>query len=183
MRSSLLFRIIKLLILNDMKKQILLLSLLAITLFSCDKEDDNPAIFFEGAYENSLSIDADKPYYFEIMTFTKAGRVMIENFVIGVESDEPCLQSYSEGTYQLIGEDFKLTLTSSFGPDPAAFDITEGCIAKEDLVNNLNPDFVVSNGVLIFGDSKEDFALQYECNDMLNSISICLGARTFEKID
>lgn len=164
-----------------MNKKILLLSLMAIILFSCDKEEGRPAIYFEGSYENSLSTDTEKANYFQVMTFTKAGKVLIENFVIGVNSDEPCLEGYSEGTYQLVGDNIKLTLTSSFGP--ADFSITEGCIAKEDLVNNLGPDYLVRNGVLIFGDSKENFSLQYECNDMPNMNSICVGALTYEKID
>lgn len=166
-----------------MKKQLLLLSLLAITLFSCDKDDDNPPIFFEGKYENTLSADLEKPYYTEVMTFTEGGKVLIENFSFGVNDDEPCLQAYSEASYQLIGEEFTLKLTSSFGPDPAAFDISEGCIAKENLINYLNSDFTESNGVLIFGESRENFSLQYDCNDMPNTNSICLGALTFDKID
>ena len=127
--------------------------------------------------------DNEKPLYTKEMTFAKMGKVSIENFVYAVNSDEPCLQGYSEATYRLIGEDFKVSLSSSFGPDPAAFDISEGCIPKDDLVNNLNPAYSVSNGVLVFGESGEDFSLQYECNDMPNTNSICVGAITFTKVD
>ena len=166
-----------------MKKQLLLLSVMAFALFSCDKEDENPSTFFEGIYENTRSEDLEKPYYTEVMTFTKSGKVLIENFVYMVNAEEPCLQAYSEGSYRLNGEEFKLTLTSLYGPDPAAFDISEGCIPKENLVNNLNPDYTVRNGILIFGESRESFSLQFPCNDMPNANSICLGASTFEKVD
>ncbi|WP_103925163.1 hypothetical protein [Algoriphagus boritolerans] len=166
-----------------MKKKILLLSLLAIAFFSCDKENDTPALFFEGTYQLSRSDEAERPYFFKVMTFSMAGEVLIENFVLGVDSDEPCLQSYDEGTYRLVGEAFKLTLSSSFGPDPAAFEITQGCVPKESLVNTLNTGNMERNGRLIFGDSKESFSLAYECKDMLNTNSICLGPQTYEKIN
>ena len=111
------------------------------------------------------------------------GEVLIENFVLGVGSDEPCLQSYEEGNYRLEGEDFNLMLTSSFRPDPAAFDITEGCVPKESLVNTLNTGNVEINGRLIFGDSKGSFSFAYECTNLPNANSICLGPQTYEKID
>jgi len=166
-----------------MKKQILLMSVLAFALFSCDKDDDNPAIFLEGTYESEFEFAEGNPVYSSEMTFTGSGNVFIESFVTRVDSEERCLTSYSEGTYSLRGEKFSLTLTSSFGPDPAAFDISEGCVPKEQLVSNLNTTNPTQNGTLILDDVNDSFLLGYACNDMLGLMSNCVGPQTYTKVE
>ncbi|WP_339750693.1 hypothetical protein [Algoriphagus aquimarinus] len=34
-----------------------------------------------------------------------------------------------------------MTITSSFGPDPAAFDSADGCTPKDQLINNFDPNY------------------------------------------
>jgi len=93
------------------------------------------------------------------------------------------LTSYSEGTYSLLGEKFTLTIRTSFGPDPAAFDIAVGCTPKDQLINNFDPDYSVQKGTLVLDNAKDSFVLGYPCNDMLGSMSLCLGALTYVKVE
>ena len=58
-------------------------------------------------------------------------------------------------------------LSSSFGPDPVSYNFPDGCIEKEDLVYNLNPDFKVRKGSLIMDNSNESFVLSYSYNDVI----------------
>lgn len=166
-----------------MKKQFLLLCLLVFVLFSCDKEDDNPSIYLEGTYMSEYESSGDNPIYSSVMTFTGSGNVLIETFVTPIDSEESCLTAYREGTYSLRGEEFSISLTSSFGPDPAAFDISEGCVSKEQLVNNLNPSNPTEKGTLVLDDANDSFLLGYACNDMLGFMSNCVGAQTYTKVE
>ncbi|MEB2774682.1 hypothetical protein SYJ56_05160 [Algoriphagus sp. D3-2-R+10] len=166
-----------------MKIQFLLLSLLAFILISCDKEDDNPAIYLEGTYESEFASSEGNPVYSSEMIFTAAGNVLIETFVTPVDSELRCLRGYSEGTYSLRGEEFSLSLTSSFGPDPATYDIPEGCVSRDLLVNNLNPANPTQKGTLVLDDANNSFLLGYACNDMLGVMSNCVGPQTYIKVD
>lgn len=165
-----------------MKNQFLFLSFLAIVLFSCDKEEDAPVIFLEGSYESVHPATDGEPGSATVMTFSKNGDLLIEHFAIVVDSEKRCINYYKEGTYTLRGENYTETITASFGPDPAAFD-TGDCTSKDLLVNNFNPNQAVSSAKLVLNDSKETYTFAYPCNDLGDSMNICLGPRTFTKVD
>ncbi|GGZ32581.1 hypothetical protein GCM10007049_27610 [Echinicola pacifica] len=166
-----------------MKRNILLLSLLAITLFSCTKEDDNPTIYFEGAYVCNFGTTEGEFTYYEVMTFAKTGKILIENFVSGPDFNEPCLLAYKEGSYELIGELFKLSLTSSFASNADGSELPGNCIAKEDFENRLSPDNLVSHSGLIFSDSMDSFTLLNECNGPTSELAISCLAFTYKKVE
>lgn len=165
-----------------MKKQLLLLSLLAMVLFSCDKEDEEPSLFLEGSYENVFPTSAESPTYRTVITFSSTGDLLIELFASPAGSDERCLVSYSEGTYRLQGEKYTETIVAAFGPDPAAVEISEECIPKSQFVKNSNPQSTSSSKRLVMDDSKENFTIYYPCNDML-SLSNCIGDLTYTKLE
>lgn len=164
-----------------MKNQLLLWSLLAFTLFSCDKDEEIPVTYFDGAYENVRETPPDTPIHARVMTFTKSGNLLIEEFVTPVGAGERCLTSYSEGTYSLRGEEFTVTLTSSFGADPSIV-FSLGCIPKEELVSILNSNNKLEEGSLVFNNNKESFLLGYPCNDTFGPMSNCIGPQTYTKV-
>ena len=166
-----------------MKKQFLLLTLITLVLFSCQKEDDVPSIFLEGTYQSELEFTEGNPVYSSKMIFTGSGNVRIEHFVIPIDSQESCLRGYSEGTYVLQGEKFILSLSTSFGQDPAAFDISGGCVPKEQLVNNLNPTNRTQTGILVLDNENDSFLFSYTCNDVLGYMINCVGPQTYTKVD
>jgi len=166
-----------------MKNQFLLLSLIAFVLFSCDKEDDSPSIFLEGSYESVYPATAEEPKAGTVMTFSKNGDLLIEHFSLIGGSNDRCITGYSEGTYTLRGEDFTETITASFGPGPAGFDETKGCTPKSQFVNNFDPNNAVASGKLILDDSKGAYSVGFACNDLGDSMNICLGPQTYTKVN
>jgi len=165
-----------------MKNRLLLLSVIALALFSCDKEED-PSLFFEGSYEGTLVTSQDDPSYSRVMTFSKTGDLLIEHFVTPVDSEQSCLYAYSEGTYVLQGENFTINLSASFGPDPAAFYGSGSCIPKDELVDNLGPNHRSQSGTLVWGESKNAFTVTYPCNDTTGGLGNCVGPQTYSKLD
>ena len=168
-----------------MKQQFLLLTLLVFAFSSCgqDKDDENPSGLLEGTYTFEKQFTDDGPVYSESVIFKANRGILIEYYIVPINSTERCLRGYSEGVYSLQGEEFTLTLSSSFGPDPVSYNFSDGCIAKEDLVYNLNPDFKVRMGSLIMDNSNESFVLSYPCNDVIGSMANCIGAQTYFKQD
>ena len=166
-----------------MKKQILLLTILVLALYSCKKEDNVPSVFLEGTYQTQLESSEGNPVYSSEITFSRSGNVLIEHFITPANSELRCLRGYSEGTYSLKGEDFTFSFTSSLGPDPATFDISDGCVPKDQLVSNLNPTNPTQTGTLVLSDSHDSFLLEYTCNDMLGGMNNCIGAQVFTMVE
>ncbi len=164
-----------------MKNQLLLLSVMAIALFSCDKEED--PLFLEGSYENMSVTSEEDPSYRRVMTFSKTGDLLIEYFVTPVDSEQSCLYAYSDGTYLLQGENFTMHLSASFGPDPAAFYGPGSCIPKDELVNSLGPNPTSLSGTLVWEQSNNAFTVIYPCNDMIGGLSNCIGPLTYTKLN
>ena len=164
-----------------MKNQLLLLSVMTMALFSCDKEED--PLFLEGSYENMSVTSEEDPSYSRVMTFSKTGDLLIEYFITPVGSEESCLQAYSEGNYTLQGENFTMQLSASFGPDPAAFYGPGSCIPKDELVNSLDSDPTSLSGTLVWEQSNTAFTVTYPCNDMIGALGNCIGPLTYTKLN
>jgi len=164
-----------------MKNRLLLLSVTAFALLSCDKEEDT--LFLEGSYENMSVTSPEDPSYSREMTFSKTGDLLIEYFVTPVGSEESCLQAYSEGTYILQGENFTMYLSASFGPDPAAFYEPGSCIPRDELVNSLDSNPISLSGTLVWQQSNNAFTVTYPCNDMIGGLRNCIGPQTYTKVD
>ncbi|MCE7056284.1 hypothetical protein LZF95_16500 [Algoriphagus sp. AGSA1] len=166
-----------------MKKLFSLLSLLMSLFFSCKKEDDLPEIYLEGVYENTRLSNVDPPRYLQVlvMTFSRSGNVLIENFVTPADTEERCLSSYNEGTYSLRGEVFKMVLTSAFGPDPS-IELSGDCFRKDQLISSKDPYYQEFTGSLVLGKINESFLLTYPCIDSMQVLSDCLGPETYLKV-
>lgn len=158
-----------------MKKQFLLLSLLAMALFSCQGDDAQDfALVLDGTYEAVLQSESGSSV--NTMTFKGDGSLLVERFVSLGDSEGLCLLNYQLGTYSLINEDFVFTINESYGPDPLAMYI--GCPGKEDLVPQLGSEPLTVAGTLVLSNAKKNFNLSYECPELLPYM--CLGSNDFE---
>lgn len=146
-----------------MKNQFFLLILLLFVITSCE-EEGNPVSILEGSYEHSI----ETAYVSKtVMTFGNGGTVLVEYFRNYGEELGWCLTNYGSGTYTLNGEEFSVTLPAIYGPDPTAL-YRVGCIPKEELVNVTGDDPVVLEGTLVFGETRDTFTLNYNCDDLLS---------------
>ncbi|WP_035455858.1 hypothetical protein [Algoriphagus terrigena] len=158
-----------------MKKQFLLLSLLAMALFSCEGDDAQDfALVLDGTYEAVLQSEGRSAG--TKMTFKGDGSLLVERFVILGDSGVRCHQNYQLGTYSLVNEDFVFTINESYGPDPLInYSI---CPSKEDLVPQLGSEPLPVAGTLVLSNAKKNFNLSYECPELLPYM--CLGSNEFE---
>jgi hypothetical protein len=78
-----------------MKTKLFLLSLLAVTLFSCQQEE-KPAIFLGGSFDSSLPNEV--AFTVNTMTFQKNGSLMVERFMSNGDTEELCLLNYQLGS-------------------------------------------------------------------------------------
>lgn len=156
-----------------MKKQFLLFSLMAITFFSC-QDDQNPEILLEGTYKATLQGDVGSS--FTTMTFESDGSLSVERFVSIGNTEEVCLLNYQLGRYSLVNDEFVFTVNESYGPDPAANYM--GCPGRAALIPQLDSQTLTVTGTLVLSNSKKQFNLNYQCPEELPYM--CLGSEEFE---
>ena len=151
--------------------------------FSCGNEGDAPVTFIEGTYLAKYQPEEGNPVYSTFMTFSKSGNVSIETFLTPIGFEELCLIAYSEGVYSIKGDEFSILFASFFGIDTSSFDVFEGCVPKNQLVNVLNTSNSTQKGSFIMDDKTNSFLLGYSCSETLGFISICDGSQTYSKVE
>ena len=160
-----------------MKPNFFYFIILVFVFFSC-KEEEDPQILLDGAYQFSLPESEFTGVISIIMTFKKNGTLLSEGFTNSEDEDNRCLSGFRVGNYTLVGEKLTIEWTSAYGPDPA-IDFTLDCVPKESFVSILSPNQPASEGILIFENGQNAFTLQYPCNDTGN----CIGAMYFAKVE
>lgn len=159
-----------------MIKQLFLLILFALTMFSCQESEQAPVIFLDGTYEGIVMPSGSTSL--QTMIFGQDGSLTVRHYRNIEGTVEPCLFYYQKGTYSIVAEDFTFTVVEEFRPDPTIN--YSGCPGDSILINQLENAPMTISGNLIFSEEKRVFTLSYDCVDMLN-MAVCAPAIEFTR--
>ena len=161
-----------------MIKQLFLLILFALTMFSCQEDEQAPVVFLDGTYEGIVMPTGSTSL--QTMIFGQDGSLIVRHYRRIEGTEEPCLSYYQKGTYSIVAEDFTFTVEEEYRPDPTIN--YAGCPGESILINQLENAPMTISGNLIFSEEKRVFTLSYDCADMLN-MAACAPAIEFTRIN
>jgi len=159
-------------------KNLALLTLLIITLFSCKDDEILPlGVHFNGTYEWTSYVEEDNVWYIHSLVFQDNGdleqRITIRESEHG---DDLGYTSLMLGTYELHVKELTVVWDEFYSLE----DPEELYAPRTGLVAAEEPTSITQTGTLEQMDGGHKIAIEFYCNDVLSN---CIGKTVYTKVD